>query len=108
MIHELRIYHCLPGRLSDVHTRFQSITLPLWEKHRIRPVGFWTVTVGPSNNDLYYLLEWKDLAERDRQWNAFSTDPDWVSARARTEENGPLVERIENMMLMPTSYSPIK
>lgn len=108
MIHELRIYHCMPGRLPDVNQRFQSITLPLWEKHGIRPVGFWTTAVGPSNNDLYYLLAWDDMAERERRWNAFATDAEWIAARARTEENGPLVERIENMLLAPTAYSAIR
>ncbi|WP_439588887.1 NIPSNAP family protein [Hydrogenophaga sp.] len=108
MIHELRIYHCMPGRLPDVNKRFQSITLPLWEKHGIRSVGFWTTAVGASSNDLHYLLEWKDFADREQRWNAFATDPDWISARARTEENGPLVERIENMLLSPTAYSPIR
>ncbi len=108
MIHELRIYHCTPGRLPNVHERFKAITLPLWEKHGIRPVVFWTTTVGPSHNDLHYLLEWRDLAEREQRWNAFANDPEWITARARTEENGPLVERIENLMLSPTAYSPIR
>ena len=102
MIHELRIYHCVPGRLPDLNKRFETITLKLWEKHGIRHAGFWTVLVGSSNNDLYYLLEWKDLAEREQKWNAFVTDPDWLARRAETERNGPLVERIENMFLSPT------
>src|SRR5689334_14803193 len=68
MIHELRIYHCVPGRLPDLNKRFETITLKLWEKHGIRQAGFWTVLVGPNNQQLYYLLEWKDLAERDQKW----------------------------------------
>ncbi len=108
MIHELRIYHCMPGRLPDVHQRFQAITLPLWRKHGIRPLGFWTTAIGPNSNDLCYLLEWRDLAERDQRWNAFAADPEWIAARARTEENGPLVDHIENRMLSPTAYSVIR
>jgi len=108
MIHELRIYHCMPGRLPDVNNRFQTVTLPLWKKYGIRPTAFWTTYVGPNNNDLYYLLEWRDLTERDQLWSAFATDPDWITARARSEENGPIVERIENMILAPTAYSPIQ
>jgi hypothetical protein len=108
MIHELRIYHCMPGRLPDLNRRFETITLALWEKHGIRQVGFWTVLVGPSNQDLYYLLEWNDLAERERKWGAFMADPDWIAKRAETERNGPLVSRVENLLLAPTSYSRIK
>ena len=46
MIYELRVYHCVPGRLPDLLKRFDTITLPLWEKHRIRQAGFWTTMVG--------------------------------------------------------------
>ena len=108
MIHELRIYECLPGRVSALNHRFKTITLKLWEKHGIRPVGFWTTLIGRSNQALYYLLEWEDLAERDRKWNAFAADSDWLNARAETEKDGPIVARVTNEILTPTSYSKIR
>jgi hypothetical protein len=108
MIHELRIYHAVPGRMPDLNNRFSNITLKMWEKFGIRQVGFWTTLVGPSNNALYYLLEWQSLAEREQKWNAFAANPDWLAARAETEKNGPLVERVENIFLTPTAYSKLK
>lgn len=108
MIHELRIYHCMPGRLPDLNKRFDTITLALWEKHGIRQAGFWTVLVGPNNQSLYYLLEWNSMAEREQKWGAFMIDPEWTSKRAETERNGPLVERVENLFLAPTAYSKVK
>lgn len=108
MIHELRIYHCMPGRLPDLNKRFDTITLKLWDKHGIRQAGFWTVLVGDSHMDLYYLLEWESLAEREQKWNAFAADPEWIEKRAETERNGPIVARITNMFLQPTSYSKVK
>ncbi len=108
MIHELRIYRCIPGRLPDLHKRFEHITLKLFEKHGIRQAGFWTVLVGESNQDLYYLLEWQDMAERERVWNAFATDPEWLEKRAETERNGAIVSNITNMFLQPTAYSKIR
>lgn len=108
MIHELRIYHCVPGRLPDLNKRFETITLALWEKHGIRQAGFWTVLVGPNNQALYYLLEWSSLAEREQKWTAFATDPEWIAKRTETEKNGQIVERIENMFLAPTAYSKVK
>ena len=83
MIHELRIYRCMPGRLPDLNKRFESVTLKLWDKHGFQPVGFWTTVIGASNQDLTYLLEWKDLAERERLWAGFMADADWLKARAR-------------------------
>ena len=108
MIHELRIYECLPGRLPALNNRFETITLKLWEKHGIRPVGFWTTLIGRSNQALYYLLEWENLAERDQKWNAFAADPDWLTARAETEKDGPIVARVTNEILTPTPYSKIR
>ncbi|MCM5569101.1 NIPSNAP family protein [Burkholderiaceae bacterium FT117] len=108
MIHELRIYHCLPGRLPNLHKRFETVTLKLWEKHGIRQAGFWTVQVGESNNDLYYLLEWESMAECERKWSAFASDPEWLAAKAASEADGPIVGHITNMFLKPTPYSSVR
>lgn len=108
MIHELRIYRCIPGRLPDLHKRFEHITLKLFEKHGIRQAGFWTVAIGDSNQDLYYLLEWESLAERDQKWAAFASDPEWIAKRAETERDGAIVASLENYILQPTAFSAVK
>ena len=108
MFHELRVYHCAPGRLPDLNRRFETITLKLWDKHGIRQTGFWTVYIGESNQQLIYLLEWKDLAEREAKWAAFASDPEWLTARAETEKNGPLITHFSNQILSPTSYAKIR
>ena len=107
MIHELRIYHCGPGRLPALLNRFETITLALWGRHGIRQAGFWTVAIGDSNQDLYYLLAWESLAERERKWTAFMTDPEWIAKRAETEKDGPIVASITNLILQPTSFSAV-
>jgi len=108
VIHELRIYHCVPGRLPALLNRFDTITLKLWEKHGIRQAGFWTMLVGDSNQDLYYLLEWESLAEREEKWNKFAADPEWLEKRAETEKDGQIVAKVVNYMLQPTSFSSVK
>jgi hypothetical protein len=108
MIHELRIYECVPGRLPDLNKRFSTITLKLWEKHGIRQAGFWTTIIGESNQTLYYMLAWESLAERETKWNAFAADPDWLAARAKTEESGPIVAKVTNYILGPTPYSSVQ
>jgi hypothetical protein len=108
VIHELRIYRCLPGRLPDLNKRFESVTLKLWEKHGFRPVGFWTTVIGESNQDLTYLLEWMDLAERERVWAGFMIDPDWLKARAESEKNGAIVANITSSILAPTAFSRLR
>ena len=108
MIHELRIYHCAQGRLPALHARFQEATLPLWHKHGVQAIGFWTTVVGPTNQALTFMLRWESLAERERIWDAFSNDPQWLQARERYEAEGPIVARIENQLLEPTAYSPLR
>ena len=108
MIHELRIYECVPGKLPALNNRFETITLKLWEKHDIRQAGFWTTLIGQNNQVLYYLLEWENLAERERKWNAFMADPEWLKARAETEKDGPIVAKVTNEILSPTSYSKVR
>lgn len=108
MLHELRIYRCVPGRLPALHKRFQNVTLGRWEKHGIRPTGFWTVAIGENTHELYYLLEWDSLAEREQRWDAFATDPAWLEARAASEADGPIVATIVNTILVPTAYSPAR
>ena len=107
MIHELRIYHCMPGRLPALLKRFETITLGIWQRHGIRQAGFWTVVIGDSNQDLYYLLEWESLAEREAKWGAFQADPEWLAARAETEKDGPIIASFTNLILQPTSFSSV-
>ncbi|WP_116131415.1 NIPSNAP family protein [Tropicimonas sp. IMCC34043] len=108
MIYELRNYSAMPGRLPDLLKRFGTVTLPLWKEHGIRPIGFWTVAVGDSNNRLYYMLQWDSMADREEKWNKFMRDPNWLGPRAESEKNGPLISEIVNSFLEPTAFSPLQ
>ena len=108
MIYELRIYDCVPGRLPALLKRFDTITLKLWEKHGIKQAGFWTTLIGENNQRLYYLLAWDSLADRDKTWNAFQADPEWLAKRAETEKDGPIVANVANQLLTPTAFSSVK
>jgi hypothetical protein len=108
MLYELRIYYAVPGKLPNIQDRFRKHTLRLFEKHGIKSVGYWTYVFGPSNNQLVYLLEWQDLAQRERLWAAFGSDPEWLAVRKETEKDGAIVDHVENSILSPTDYSPMK
>lgn len=105
MVYELRIYHAVPGRLPALLKRFETTTVRLFEKHGIRQLGFWTVAIGESSSDLIYILQWESLAERDKRFAAFQSDPEWIEARRKSEENGPLVASVVNSILAPTPFS---
>ena len=107
MLYEWRVYKVAPGKMGALNDRFQRITLKLFEKHAIKVVGFWEAVIG-TTNILYYMLSWESMAHREKVWNSFQSDPEWVKARRETEKNGPLVERVMNTLLRPTPYSPMQ
>ena len=108
MIYELRVYKCVPGRLPALLNRFATITLKIWDKHGIKQAGFWTTLVGESNQELYYLLAWESLADREKKWNAFAADPEWHAKRAETEKDGAIVANVSNQFLAPTAFSSVE
>jgi hypothetical protein len=109
MIYEMRVYSCVPGGMPALLQRFEETTLRIWERIGLRPAGFFTTLVGPSNHDLTYFLAWESLEERERLWNTFASDPEWVAARAAHQEvHGEVVANIASSFLTPTAFSTIR
>jgi hypothetical protein len=108
MIYELRIYQPIPGKMAKLQARFADHTVPIWEKHGIRPLGFWTTLIGESSNELTYILPWASLADREARWTAFQNDLAWHKARDESERDGPIVASIKNQLLTPTAVSALK
>ena len=107
MIYEYRAYYAVPGRMPDIQKRFNDVTMRLFEKHKIKVVGFWETLIGESN-ELVYICAFDDLAARQKAWDAFQADPEWQAAKKASEMNGPLVERVVNKIWKPTAFSPVK
>ena len=96
--YELRIYHCEPGKLPDLEQRFRNHTRALFEKHGMTNVAYWTPTK-EGNQSLYYILKYKDRADRDRAWKNFIADPEWQAVQKKSEENGKIVAKVESVFL---------
>ena len=108
MLYEMRVYHCMPGRLPALLKRFETKTLAIWQKHGIRQAGFFTTVVGETNQQLVYFLAWESLAERERKWSGFMSDPEWLAVRAETEKDGQIVAHLSNQLLAPTGFSSVQ
>jgi NIPSNAP len=72
-------------------------------------IGFWT----PDNADeadkkLIYILAYPSKEAREKSWKAFREDPDWLAVKSASEKDGKLVEKVEEIYLNPTDFSPIK
>ncbi len=108
MIYELRIYTANTGKMPALQARFRDHTTALFEKHGIKNVGYWTNAIGGRSDELWYMLAYQDLAQRQAAWAAFGADADWQKARTESEKDGPLVHHIENRIMNPTDFSPLK
>jgi hypothetical protein len=108
MLYELRVYQPVPGQMPKLMARFADQVLPIWKRHGINPIGFWTTVVGESSNELTYILKWESLADRETRWTAFQNDTSWRKVRDDSERDGPIVENIRNQLLEPTTFSALK
>jgi hypothetical protein len=108
-VFELRTYYAAPGKMHALHERFRNHTNKLFEKHGMMIIGFWVpLDARETDRKLVYLLAFPSKEAAAKSWEAFQKDPDWNKAKAASEVNGKLVERVESVYLKATDYSPIK
>jgi hypothetical protein len=106
---EMRTYHTFPGKLEGLHNRFRNHTNGLFKKHGIEMIGYWTPADEPAKgNTLVFLLAYPSREAREKSWQAFSNDPEWKKAAAESEKDGKLVEKVDQVFMNPTDYSPTK
>ena len=106
---ELRTYHVMPGKMEALQARFRDHTNKLLEKHGMTLVGFWVPTkAGEEDKTLIYIVAHPSEADARKNWAAFGNDPEWKTARAESEKNGPLVEKVDTVYLKPTAFSALK
>jgi hypothetical protein len=96
--YELRIYHCLPGKLDALIDRFANHTTKLFEKHGMENVAYW-VPLKNDANALYYIVAFPDKAARDNSWKTFVADPEWKEVAAKSEANGKIIEKITSVFM---------
>ena len=106
MIYELRIYWANPGKLEALHNRFRQLTLPIFARHNMQLVAMWTPVLQTEvNGDLVYILAFPDADAVTTAWNAFRSDPEWITGKAASERDGSLTKKVTSTLLTPTDYS---
>lgn len=104
MIYELRIYHIHQGKMEDIHKRFKDVTFGLFEKHGMKVVDFWEDS--EEGNKIYYIMEHESMEDRNKNFDSFRNDPEWIEAKEKSEEQGPIVAKLENYFMKRVPYSP--
>lgn len=108
MIYELRTYELFNHTRKPFHDRFRNHVVRLFAKHGIELVGAWETEVGELQN-FVYILRWKDFADRQQKWDAFSTDQEWADIKADTQKQyGQIIWKNHSSLLKPTDYSPLQ
>lgn len=107
VVYELRIYHAVPGKLENLIARFRDHTMKLFANHGMKSVAYWTALDEPAKSSMFfYILEHPSREAAAANWKAFQDDPEWKSVKAKSEENGKLVESIDSTFLTLTDFSP--
>ena len=108
-VFELRIYTAQPGKFEAMKARFRQHIIPLFAKHGMTVVGFWTAADAPKSADtLTYILAFPSREAAQKSWDAFRADPERARVWAETEKDGPINLKVESMYVNPIDFSPIK
>lgn len=107
-VYELRIYHPPGGKLANLNARFRDHTLRLFAKHGMRNVAFWNELPSKDAPEgrMIFILAYPSKEAREASWKAFVEDPEWKDVAAKSEANGKIVSRVENLFMTMTDYSP--
>lgn len=102
---ELRTYE---GYSEDAVQRktnmFNDGELTIFEDAGLHSVFFGSQVSGPLMPALTYMLAFKDMEERNRNWNKFSIHPEWKRISILPEYAN-TVSDIKRIFLKPLSYS---
>src|SRR5437016_4620174 len=108
-VFELRTYYANPGKMEALHARFREHTNKLFVKHGMTLIGYWSpIDAKEAQEKLIYILAYPSKEAAAASWKGFQNDPDWKTAKAKSEEKGPLVAKVVSVYMNPTDYSPIK
>ncbi len=80
--------------------------VPMLQKHRVGPAGFFTVEIGPHVPAVVEILSYPSLAEMEAAWGRVQADKDWATAIAELESSGPPFFRLDTVLLRATNFCP--
>ena len=109
-IFELRIYESPTYKQQGyLHDRFAGGEIEIFHKSGIYPILYADTLYGPHRHNMIYLIPFESEAYREKAWAAFRSDPDWQKIRDESvRRGGEIVRNITNMILVPTSFSPVR
>ncbi len=107
---ELRVYHSPTVRqLAMLHERFGGPEIRIFHRSGIHPIMYADTIIGPDLPNLTYLIPFPSLADREKAWDTFGADPEWVKVRTESVARGGQIVNYNNISLWrAAAYSPIQ
>jgi hypothetical protein len=109
-IFELRVYHAPSWpHLKFLHERFSNSETKIFARAGVHPIFYTSCVIGPNMPNLTYMIPFEDLASREKAWNAFSADPEWVKVRQESiDQHGQMTENNQISLYRAAPYSPVR
>ena len=75
----------------------------------VHPVFYSSTVFGANRPNLTYLIPFDNLAAREKAWNAFGADEEWIKVRKESvERDGQITAVIDLSLHRATAYSPVR
>lgn len=109
-IFELRTYESqTPTSLRSKIDMFNQEEIKIFRDCGFANIFFGEMVIGPRMPNLTYLIGFDDLAAREKAWDTFRVNPDWLRIKGRKEwADAEVVSNITASYLRPTSFSQIR
>src|SRR5262249_54427490 len=106
----LRVYHSPTQRqLRALHERFSGSEIKIFHRVGVHPILYSSTVIGPNMPNLTYLTPFATLADREKAWEAFGADAEWIKVRKESiDRAGQIANQIGITLLRPADYSPMQ
>ena len=107
-IQQLRIYEIFEHNKAAFHERFDKHAHRIMKKYGFHIISMWEAK-DSTKTEFVYLLEWPDVETLKRSWAKFMADEEWKEIKRQSaKEHGQMVGSIQDRILNPLPYSPVK
>ena len=106
---ELRTYEAHSKKANKKKIEMFNVgEIAIFRRTGLTPVFFGETLIGPKLPNLTYMLVFDNMAERDKNWGTFVSDPEWKKLSSTPGYTDPeILTNISSVFLRPTAYSQI-
>jgi len=109
-VFELRVYRSGSAhQFRALHERFAGPEIGIFHRLGIHPILYASTLFGPDVPTLVYLTPFENLAAREKAWDAFREDPEWIRVRKESvEQHGQINSYMQIQLYRSAGYSPVR